>query len=709
MGGKSSKSSQRSSVVVARPQEVDFNSPDELINYLKQNEVSLKNILRGVSNFPDVWAENDLFRQLRRTIPIPEPVNTSLGAVKYVTKTPKGTFDPNARTTFDMYICHAPNGSDEAKTLHAHFEKKIKSTMLNQASSFDSIEEEISSTGCIVLILNSDILNNEKCLFVLRCGTIYEKKILVLHLKDSFAFPKFADQPQEFRDAVLMEDVFIYSASKQASIFKEIDEKLELPERKLDRGGLLTVQILKSSNIATVDIGEVKKIYCIIEFDQNGVVLDAKKDSDPLNPEWKNKAKFDVSRPTLEFTVSLWCNLANGGERFLGTCKPTVSFDTKSHTQTYSLQSVSNDQRVTGSLTVKTTYKKPEGKKKMTIDDFDLLKVIGKGTLGKVMQVRKKDTERIYALKIIKKADVVARNEIEHMIAERQVLAQMHHPYIVNLKFSFQSEDKLYLVLSFVNGGELFHHLQEAGRFDEYRSKFYAAELLTALEYLHNYNIIYRDVKPENILLDYSGHIALCDFGLCKLHMTKGEKTNTFCGTPEYLAPELLVGDGYTNVVDWWTLGILLYEMLAGLPPFYSEDVNEMYRRTVEDELTFPDVISPLAQDLLSKLLEKDPNRRLGAGGATEIKQHPFFQDIDWVKLMQKRIPPPFKPKVASGVDTSNFDEELTTQQPTDSYVEGSKLSDSVQNKFKGFTYTNENKMTYAQTPVFSKNAIQEE
>ncbi|KAJ2805772.1 Serine/threonine-protein kinase, partial [Coemansia helicoidea] len=293
----------------------------------------------------------------------------------------------------------------------------------------------------------------------------------------------------------------------------------------------------------------------------------------------------------------------------------------------------------------------------LSMEQFDLLKVIGKGSFGKVLQVRKRDTGRIYAMKILSKSKIVMRSEVAHTLAERNVLAKINHPFIVPLKFSFQNPEKLYLVLAFINGGELFHHLQREGRFDQHRSRFYAAELLSALDCLHSYNVIYRDLKPENILLDYSGHIALCDFGLCKLNMGDNETTNTFCGTPEYLAPELLQGRGYTKTVDWWTFGVLLYEMMTGLPPFYDENVNEMYRRILEDELVFPDDMGNRAKSLLRGLLQRDPRRRLGNNGAAEIKNQPFFAEINWDYLIGKQYEPPFKPSVASAVDTSNFDE----------------------------------------------------
>lgn len=325
----------------------------------------------------------------------------------------------------------------------------------------------------------------------------------------------------------------------------------------------------------------------------------------------------------------------------------------------------------------------------LTIDDFDLLKVIGKGSFGKVMQVIKKDTKQIYALKTLRKQHIVSRMEVVHTLAERTVLARVSNPFIVPLKFSFQSPEKLYLVLAFINGGELFWHLQREGKFPMDRSRFYIAELLTALESLHELDVIYRDLKPENILLDYQGHIALCDFGLCKLNMKNNDKTNTFCGTPEYLAPELLLNQGYTRSVDWWTLGTLLYEMLTGLPPFYDDDVPTMYRRILQDPLKFPSSLERTdAKDLLVKLLQKDPKLRLN--DALEIKAHPFFKDIDWQKLLNKNYLPPFKPNVENLLDTSNFDQDFTNEKPQDSVVDDF-LTESVQKQFGGWTYNGDN------------------
>ncbi|KAJ2976219.1 hypothetical protein NUW58_g8141 [Xylaria curta] len=460
--------------------------------------------------------------------------------------------------------------------------------------------------------------------------------------------------------------------------------------------------------------------YALIDFDKVQVFVNAVS-GNPENPLWAGENiqyKFDVSRVT-ELNVHLYIrnpNAPTGSGRdkdiFMGVVRINPRFDEK-HAFVEDPKASKKDREKAaaefaarerelgqsgvewvdvqyGSGRLKIGVEYVENRKgKLAMDDFELLKVVGKGSFGKVMQVRKKDTNRIYALKTIRKAHIISRSEVAHTLAERSVLAQINNPFIVPLKFTFQSPEKLYFVLAFVNGGELFHHLQKEQRFDVNRARFYTAELLCALECLHGFNVIYRDLKPENILLDYQGHIALCDFGLCKLDMKDEDRTNTFCGTPEYLAPELLLGQGYNKTVDWWTLGVLLYEMLTGLPPFYDENTNEMYRKILGEPLHFPgpEVVPPAAKDLLTKLLNRNPEQRLGAAGSAEIKAHPFFHAIDWRKLLQRKYEPAFKPRVLGATDTENFDKDFTNEVPQDSYVDGPMLSQTAQDQFAGFSY----------------------
>ncbi|SMQ51355.1 unnamed protein product [Zymoseptoria tritici ST99CH_3D7] len=457
--------------------------------------------------------------------------------------------------------------------------------------------------------------------------------------------------------------------------------------------------------------------YALVDFDKQQVFVNSVSGT-PENPLWAGEStqyKFDVSRST-ELNISLYIrnptappNAGRQQDIFIGTCrvKPTFDEDVPQSAEAPDAKKDKKEKSMPppqannglgiqwneiqyGSGSIKLGVKFVENtQRSLKVEDFELLKVVGKGSFGKVMQVMKKDTSRIYALKTIRKQHIISRSEVAHTLAERSVLAQINNPFIAPLKFSFQSPDKLYLVLAFVNGGELFYHLQKEQRFDINRSRFYAAELLCALECLHGFGVIYRDLKPENILVDYVGHIALCDFGLCKLDMKDEDKTNTFCGTPEYLAPELLHGQGYTKAVDWWTLGVLLYEMLTGLPPFYDENTNEMYRKILSEPLHFPgpEVVPPAARDLLTKLLDRDATRRLGTNGAAEIKAHPFFHSIDWRKLLDRKYEPSFKPSVVDERDTANFDKEFTSEAPADSYVEGPVLSQTMQQQFQGWSY----------------------
>lgn len=327
--------------------------------------------------------------------------------------------------------------------------------------------------------------------------------------------------------------------------------------------------------------------------------------------------------------------------------------------------------------------------KKVSKEDFELLTVIGKGSFGKVMQVKKKDDGRIFAMKVLKKEAIIARKQVAHTRAEKSILQKIQHPFIVKLHFAFQTKDKLYMILDYINGGELFFHLKKEGRFTENRVRFYAAQIALAIAHLHSLGIVYRDLKPENILLDDRGNICITDFGLSK-EIKEEEGTHTFCGTPEYLAPEVLKGQGHGKGVDWWSLGTLIYEMLTGLPPFYSQNINIMYQKILNGELRFPSYVSADAQSLLEGLLTRDVDKRLGSGteGSENVKRHPFFKSIDWEKLLNKELDPPFVPKVANKNDTSQIDKVFTDEAPKDSLPEHS-LSETLarENNFDGFTF----------------------
>lgn len=323
----------------------------------------------------------------------------------------------------------------------------------------------------------------------------------------------------------------------------------------------------------------------------------------------------------------------------------------------------------------------------VTAEDFELLKVIGKGSFGKVMQVKKKDTHKIYAMKVLKKAQLVKRKQVAHTKTERKVLEDISNPFIVSLRFAFQTDTKLYMILDYFTGGELFFHLKNGGRFTEERARFYAAEIAIALQCLHDHEIVYRDLKPENVLLDEEGHIRLTDFGLSKENVSTTKLTHTFCGTPEYLAPEVIHGQGYGTPVDWWSLGTLLYEMLTGLPPFYNQNLHVMYEKIISGKLTFPSHLSPEARSLLTGLLERNPKLRLGTrSGLEEIKRHPFFAVYDFDKLYRKEIRPPFKPETTEGkLDTTNIDDEFKKETPKDTPVMASTLRSRV--NFPNFTF----------------------
>lgn len=299
---------------------------------------------------------------------------------------------------------------------------------------------------------------------------------------------------------------------------------------------------------------------------------------------------------------------------------------------------------------------------KLTIDSFTLMCVIGKGSYAEVILARKKDTGKIYALKILKKKKIEQRNQKEHVKTERDILTEMNHPFLIKMAFAFQTEKKLYFALEYCPGGELFNLLQKKRRFPEEHARFYACQIVLALEQLHKFDIIYRDLKPENVLIDEDGYIRLTDFGLSKTGIQGNKGAYSVCGTPEYLAPEILFQRGHGKAVDWWTLGAILYEMLTGLPPFYTNNREELFQKIKYYALKYPPYLSPNAKSLLDGLFQKEPSKRLGSGtgGADEIKAHPWFQGVDWGMIYRKEIKAPFIPVIKNDVDVSNFDPEFT-------------------------------------------------
>lgn len=324
--------------------------------------------------------------------------------------------------------------------------------------------------------------------------------------------------------------------------------------------------------------------------------------------------------------------------------------------------------------------------------DFELLRVLGKGGYGKVFQVKKgtgTDRGKIFAMKVLRKAKIVYnQKDTAHTKAERNILEIIKHPFIVDLIYAFQTEGKLYLILEYLPGGELFMHLEREGIFSEETACFYLAEITLALEHLHKCGIIYRDLKPENILLDKDGHVKLTDFGLSKEALDDGETTHTFCGTVEYMAPEVLLRSGHAKSVDWWSLGALVYDMLTGGPPFTASTRNKTIDKILHSKLSLPNYLSPESRDLIKKLLRRQAGQRLGSGAedASQIRQHSFFRSCNWNDLLAKRVKPPFKPKLISDEDVSQFDPKITGLTPVDSPDE-TILSNSVSDVFNGFSY----------------------
>ncbi|KAM9844157.1 serine/threonine-protein kinase N1b isoform 2-T2 [Aulostomus maculatus] len=327
--------------------------------------------------------------------------------------------------------------------------------------------------------------------------------------------------------------------------------------------------------------------------------------------------------------------------------------------------------------------------------DFKLIAVLGRGHFGKVLLSEYKKTGSLYAIKALKKGDIVARDEVESLMCEKRIFETVngsHHPFLVNLFACFQTPEHVCFVMEYTAGGDLMMHIH-ADVFSELRAVFYSACVVLGLQFLHDHKIVYRDLKLDNLLLDTEGFVKIADFGLCKEGMGYGDRTSTFCGTPEFLAPEVLTDTSYTRAVDWWGLGVLVYEMLVGESPFPGDDEEEVFDSIVNDEVRYPRFLSTEAIGIMRRLLRRNPERRLGSGekDAEDVKKQPFFRAMDWEALLQRKVPPPFIPTIGGKEDVSNFDAEFTAEPPALTPPrERRTLSRKEQDYFKDFDYVSD-------------------
>ena len=334
---------------------------------------------------------------------------------------------------------------------------------------------------------------------------------------------------------------------------------------------------------------------------------------------------------------------------------------------------------------------------KLTFHDFIKLKILGKGSFGEVLLVKLKANNKYYAMKILTKKKVELRHQEAHTKAERDLMVKINCPFIVSIKFAFQDEYKLYIVTEFMQGGEMFFHMHKEKKFSNEKTRFYIIEIILAIEFLHKNNMLYRDLKPENIMVDASGHIKLTDFGLSKMFNKSKEKAFTICGTPQYLAPEILSDNGYDATVDWWSLGCVMYEMLVGKPPFRIPKGSYLTADLYKKKITIPEYVTTEAKDLISQLLVPNPKNRLGHGkdGAQKIKNHQYFEGINWEDAWEKKLEPPLVPNLENETDLSYFDKMFTEEK-----IEGSNISEvpstliSQTGDYKGFTYVTDSVVT---------------
>uniref|UniRef100_A0A3P9KP32 Protein kinase C n=1 Tax=Oryzias latipes TaxID=8090 RepID=A0A3P9KP32_ORYLA len=324
----------------------------------------------------------------------------------------------------------------------------------------------------------------------------------------------------------------------------------------------------------------------------------------------------------------------------------------------------------------------------LTLNHLVFHKVLGKGSFGKVLLAELRGKGQFFAVKVLKKHVVLMDDDVECTMVEKRVLAlAWENPFLTHLYSTFQSKEHLFFVMEYLNGGDLMFHIQDKGRFDITRATFYAAEIVVGLNFLHSRGIVYRDLKLDNIMLDCDGHIKLADFGMCRENISQENRASTFCGTPDYIAPEILLGQKYTFSVDWWSFGVLVYEMLIGQSPFQGDDEDELFEAIRTDTPHYPRWITKDSKNLLEQLFMKDPITRMSVVG--NIRLHSFFKSINWTALEKRQVEPPYKPKVKSPSDCSNFDREFLNEKPHLSKCDKNLVESMDCNAFAGFSFIN--------------------
>ena len=517
---------------------------------------------------------------------------------------------------------------------------------------------------------------------------------------------------------------------RRGRIELKISIKLEAKTQNSENLGVLFCEIRQAANLIPMDPNGLSDPYVKLKLIPEGKEAIKKKTKtikSSLNPQWNETLVLDLKSEdkdrrilievwdwdrtsrndfigSLSFGVSEilkasvegWFKLLTQeeGDYYNVMIPPENSNLAENYIKALEISSKSESMSTNLNHDKKDTYTSLLPKnKQISSSDFNFLMMLGKGSFGKVMLAERKDSpNQLYAIKILKKDVLIQDDDVECALVEKRVLALANKsPFLVHLHSCFQTVDRLFFIMEYANGGDLMFQIQQCGKFKEPVAVFYAAEIAIGLFYLHNKGIIFRDLKLENILLDEKGHIKIADFGMCKEGINSQTTTRTFCGTPDYIAPEIILYQPYNKSVDWWAYGVLLYEMLCGQPPFNGEDEEDLFACITENNVSYPKSISKESKEALKGFLNKNPAKRLGCGtyGELDVKSHQFFRRIDWLKVENREIQPPFIPRVKNPRAGENFDSIFTTAKTTLTPGDPSIINIMTGNEFKGFTYIN--------------------